>query len=124
MLNPNPISESHHTAFCDQSKDRRDRYDWLVIRSDTPVGCVNIADIDLINHHCRWGFFVDPKRLGHGAGKIMLHYLLGIIFQTIGLDCVRAEVFADNARGLRIHTFLGFQQDGVMRNYRYLAPRE
>lgn len=80
-----------------------------------PVGVVNLVDIDVELHHCRWGFYLGEAGLPQGAGTAMGFLGLEYAFETIGMHCLIGEVLVYNEASIRLHQRLGFREAGLMR---------
>jgi phosphinothricin acetyltransferase len=66
--------------------------------------------------------YVDPTQQGRGIGKELLGRLVDEA-RKLGYRTIVASVAADNAAGLRLHTKLGFEVVGTVRDAAYKFDR-
>jgi phosphinothricin acetyltransferase len=66
--------------------------------------------------------YVDPTQQGRGIGKELLGRLVDEA-RRLGYRTIVASVAADNAAGLRLHTKLGFEVVGTVRDAAYKFDR-
>jgi phosphinothricin acetyltransferase len=66
--------------------------------------------------------YVDPLHHKHGVGRLLLSRLLEEA-RTMDVRSVVASVAADNGPGLRLHTSLGFEMVGTLKQAAYKFER-
>jgi len=79
------------------------------------IGFCHLADIDRHNARCKVGIVIgDARSWGNGFGREALRLLVNRAFER-GLTRVAAEVYASNARSLRLLESVGFELEGRLR---------
>lgn len=87
-----------------------------LIESDTPIGAVNIQNIDRSHSKAEYGIFIgeDSARgrgIGTAAAKLMLRYC----FEEEKLHRVYLRALAGNIAAIRSYEKAGFQKEGYLR---------
>jgi len=82
------------------------------------VGFVELAKIEPRMRRAVIGIGISEKNLrGQGIGKTALRLLLDYAFTVKGLERVSAEVFSFNQRSQSLMEHIGFQREGLLRQY-------
>lgn len=82
------------------------------------VGFVQLAEIDTYEKRAFLGIVIGEKALwGRGIGSTAIRLLLDYAFTVRGLERVSAEVYGFNQRSMRLMERVGFQKEGVLRQY-------
>jgi L-phenylalanine/L-methionine N-acetyltransferase len=68
-----------------------------------------------LRHTADLGMMVHDQFQGRGIGRKLLEALLDIADNYLGLVRVELEVYADNARAIRLYEHLGFEHEGRKR---------
>lgn len=85
---------------------------------DRIVGFVQLAAIDTYEKRALVGLVIGEKKLwGQGIGSTALRLLLDYAFTVRGLERIAAEVYGFNQRSMRLMERVGFQKEGVLRQY-------
>lgn len=114
MVNSQIISWQEHYNWFINLQKRNDREFFLFSIDGKKVGIVSFVDIDLINHKCRWGFYIGDSTAPKGAGTLMAYYGLSYMFDRYNLNKINSEVFAFNKISLAFHKKLGFVETGSL----------
>lgn len=69
------------------------------------------------------GYDLSPARWGRGYMREALQAVIQNGFGRMGLHRIEALVYTENVRSLKLLQKLGFQQEGVLRDYFYLDGR-
>jgi RimJ/RimL family protein N-acetyltransferase len=64
------------------------------------------------------GFLVGPEARGHGVATRSMTLLLGYAFERLGMARVQALVHPENPASVKVLERLGFQREGLLRDYR------
>jgi len=112
MYNRSTISLEDHYRWIDQLRCQETRRYWLVQREESDIGIIDLVDIDPISKRADIGLYADPKRRGEGV-FLMLTLMKKV--EEIGLKTLRAEVFAENLRAIRLYRFFGFEEQSLKR---------
>ncbi|WP_278046475.1 GNAT family N-acetyltransferase [Leifsonia shinshuensis] len=107
------------SAWLEGLRDRDDRSDWAILRSDdgTHLGEVVLNDVDDDNLSAGFRIMLgSPRWFGSGYGTEATRAVLGHAFDTLGLHRVELEVFAFNPRAQRAYEKAGFVVEGRRRD--------
>jgi UDP-4-amino-4,6-dideoxy-N-acetyl-beta-L-altrosamine N-acetyltransferase len=109
--------EEHARWFAGIGDDKRRRY-WIIESNGTPVGLVNLYDIDERNRRCAWAFYLGSEEgRGAGVGSQVECSILVHVFETMGFNKLCCEVLASNEAVWGMHQKFGFVKEGVLRNH-------
>ena len=82
------------------------------------VGFVQLTRIDQRMRRADIGIGIGEKNIrGQGIGKTALRLLLDYAFTVQGLERVSADVFSFNQRSQNLMERIGFQREGLLRQY-------
>jgi len=115
MLGDHQISDVEHGNWLESLRKNSHVKSHIAILGGDVVGAVNLTGIDYTNLRADWGFYVDPDRQGEGIGNMMVWLFLDLVYETIGLNKINAEVFVDNCESTNLHLRFGFVREGVRR---------
>jgi UDP-4-amino-4,6-dideoxy-N-acetyl-beta-L-altrosamine N-acetyltransferase len=112
MYTDHPISHDEHYAWFERvTREQKTRH--FIFECDrTPMGVINVTDINPSANRCAWGFYVGATNAPRGTGSAMGFVALEHLFETMGFHKVIGEVLADNEASLRYHKRLGFIEEG------------
>ena len=68
-------------------------------------------------HRAELGFDLTPEYWGNGYASEAITRVAGFVFSRTGISRIEATVHVENSRCLRVLEGLGFQREGVMREY-------
>lgn len=112
MYNTLPITLESHLAFISSLEKRKDRYYWMVCDDDTPIGSMNIVDVDLHNGTAELGYYMAPEFLGGGDGIFFIYKVLAFVFDVLGLNSLYGATNAENKVAAYIDEYYGFVKTG------------
>jgi len=107
------------SAWLESLRDREDRADWAILRSDdgTHLGEVVLNDVDAGNLSAGFRIMLgSPRWFGSGYGTEATRAVLRHAFDTLGLHRVELEVYAFNPRAQRAYEKAGFVVEGRRRD--------
>lgn len=90
---------------------------WVIWVDGTPVGNMNITDIDKVNSRCMWGYYVAEKN--YRSMKLAMYLELNIyefILEHLGLNKAYSESFVVN-ESIVLHDLCGAHRDGILRDH-------
>lgn len=118
MYTDNLISAEQQKAwFARISQDQSKRY-WVIYYGERPIGLVNIANIDLHNRNCNWGFYFGVTDLrGLGLASKVEFNVLRYVFDELELNKLYCEVFDWNTNVIGLHSKFGFRREGFFREH-------
>ena len=115
MYTRNKITLGEHLRWFERTVKDGSKH-LLIFEIDTkPFGFVNFSEF-AYGKIADWGFYVAPdasKGIGKQLGKVALNYA----FNQLKLRKICGQALAYNERSIRLHQFLGFQQEGVLRDH-------
>lgn len=112
-----PISEETIGGFVQKGDES---VQFLPCQDGDPVGFVFLFDIDEMADHAEIGYWVTPDERGNGYATEAAELCLKHAFDDRGLHKVIAHAFTDNEASKRVLEKLGFQEEGRLREHRYL----
>jgi ribosomal-protein-alanine N-acetyltransferase len=96
---------------------------WLFLRGAPAraVGHINLSQIAR-GPFCNamLGYAIDPAHEGRGLMREALESVLADAFGRLGLHRVQANARPENARSLALLTRLGFEREGLAREYLFI----
>lgn len=117
MYTQHEITVAEHTAWFARAVKDAGRHLLIFETSSIPVGFININQV-AHGGIADWGFYVSPdaaKGTGRRLGKAALEFA----FVERGLHKLCGQALAFNQRSIRFHGYLGFQQEGVLRQQHF-----
>lgn len=124
MYTDNLISiKEHQDWFTNAKGDPKSKY-FVFEHKGTPVGVVNIVQIDDRNGKCYWGFYLGDPDAPKTSGPAMEFLALEYMFNTLEMRKVYCEVFVFNEPVIKLHKKFGFVEEGkfvghVLKNNKY-----
>jgi len=93
-------------------------YYWVIEVDGIPCGIINLADIDVANKRCTWGYYVAEKKLRSFDLAMSLEMsLYDYVFDKIGLNKITGESFCVNTVAVKMHELCGCKTEGVLRRH-------
>jgi len=84
----------------------------FVVVTDTPVGLVQIDQIDYVAQNAWMGVWLIPEVRAEGLGRQVVTRVLAIARDTLNLRQLRLIVRSDNVVAIRLYKSLGFVHEG------------
>lgn len=81
---------------------------YWIIETTKPVGVINIADIDLVNKSCSWGFYLGDHS-ARNLGGLVPPYLYNYLFKHTPIETIYAEVLDFNTQVIKLHRLHGYK---------------
>lgn len=98
-------------------------YVFLKEAPDTIIGTVCLYDISKVYSKCEIGYKFSSSCHHRGYAVEAVQKAVEIAFFDLQLHRICAHVLADNASSLRLLNRLGFEKEGICRDYLYFAGR-
>lgn len=121
---PRPfVTEQEFVADLSGRFARFDRAGYFMILSpdDTPIGRIDYEDLDVRNASASIGIVIgDPNARGKGFGPDAIVTLLSHLFWDRNLHRIELTVLAWNERAIRAYRRIGFVDEGVHRDHRFV----
>ncbi len=113
MTDNNTISVESHLAYTESLKNRSDRYYWLVLYKQTPIGVMNISSIDHKDNSCEPGYYLSPMMLDSGIGLDFHYSYKNLIFNIFNFDIIRGYILKGNDIAYLMSLFFGAFATGI-----------
>jgi UDP-4-amino-4,6-dideoxy-N-acetyl-beta-L-altrosamine N-acetyltransferase len=113
MLSRHEISQPEHRAWFERSN--ADPFRALLIVEDGagPLGFAQFCNV-CAGEASTWGFYTVPGTI-KGAGRRLCSAALAVAFEELQVHKVCGQAVAQNTASVKLHTALGFKQEGVLR---------
>lgn len=111
MYTTHVISRDEHAAWWRRTRLDPSRRYFVFNGAAGPCGVVGFTGIDEAALQAEWAFYASsdaPRGTGSAMEVLALEYAFGVM----GLDVLRCEVLASNARVIEMHTRFGFSTQG------------
>ncbi|REE78925.1 ribosomal-protein-alanine N-acetyltransferase [Paenibacillus taihuensis] len=92
---------------------------WGIERKGSPglMGTIGFNALVLPHRRAEIGYELHPAYWGSGYASEAVKRVITYGFENLGLARIGAVVFPENAPSISLLTRLGFQQEGVLRDY-------
>ncbi len=125
MYTDHEITMLEHKEWFNQVRKNDQTLVKLLFYRNKPLGFINFSNIDKKNNKCYWGFYIGEKDAPKGSGTVLGLLALDLLFETVGVRKLCAEVLACNEASLKFHHKLGFKEEGrlikhVVKNDKYI----
>ena len=124
MDEPSPADNGQAQAIIQfyLQPEEKDHNRWVMVRkSDSqPLGTCGFHKWDKRNFRAETGYDLSPKFWGQGYMREALQAVLAHGFEQMRLNRIEALVYVENDRSIQVLKKLGFQQEGILRDYFYL----
>ncbi|MDQ7912463.1 UDP-4-amino-4,6-dideoxy-N-acetyl-beta-L-altrosamine N-acetyltransferase [Pseudomonas sp. 102515] len=114
MYSTGLIGEVEHHAWLKRELGSPQSRHFLFTCAEQAVGYACLSEIRSEHRRCTWGFNLGDSVQPRGTGSRMLFLLAEVAFEQLQLDKLWAEVLDFNVASLRVHTRLGFQEEGQL----------
>lgn len=118
MFSQHEISRSEHEAWFERASADPSRRLLVVEDGDGPFGFVQF-DAVVENGVADWGFYARPDA-PRGSGRRLGAAALDHAFAALNLHKVCGQAIATNDASITLHRKLGFTEEGVLRDQKYV----
>ncbi|MEW6195430.1 MAG: UDP-4-amino-4,6-dideoxy-N-acetyl-beta-L-altrosamine N-acetyltransferase [Bacteroidota bacterium] len=104
----------------EKSKKDKSRKQFIIIenKNSTPIGAINLMQIDRKNFHCDWGYYIGETSFRMGGFAVEAEYMiLKYAFEKLKMNKVYCQTLSYNNKVINIHNKFGFKTDGVLRRH-------
>ncbi|PSP76792.1 GNAT family N-acetyltransferase [Halobacteriales archaeon QS_3_64_16] len=116
-----PISRSQQrTEYEEQFVGSDDSIDLLVCANEEPVGYAHLFAIDHRRGTSELGYWIVPDEQGKGYGTAAVRLITDYGFEEVNLHKLTARVHESNKVSQRLLERVGFVEEGVQREQRFL----
>ena len=117
MYNENQISSEEQKQWFSQIDIKRDKY-WIIEYNGEKLGLASVNRIDRKLQSCYWAFYLGNTSVrGAGIGAKVEYSILEFVFNELGLNKLRCEVFTSNDKVIRMHEKFGFRREAYYREH-------
>ncbi len=115
MFTDHEISLAEHLAWWEKVRQDPSRQVLLFYYVGRPAGVVNFLNIDLQQHSCHWGFYLDNEQWQENAERLKVwlgleQAVIEYAFSSIGVNALYCETFELNRPVHQIHRRFGFEE--------------
>lgn len=101
---------------------KNDFHDFYIIRESKtlrPLGYVHNYDFSLTDGHCKLVVYIIPEYRKTGIGGIAAVTFMKRLFSMYPLRKLYSTVYEYNKESLQSNFAAGFEEEGIIRDYRY-----
>lgn len=114
------LTMEHQLKWFHSLKNRNDILAFMIEVDNIPSGILNITDIDDVNKHCSWGYYMAVKEKRSLPLAMALEWnLYDYVFDVLKMNKLEGEIFSFNKGVLRIHQMCGSSIEGVLKQHIY-----
>ena len=106
MYNDKEITEAEHFGFIETLKNREDRCYFLVQENKSDLGVIDFSAIS--KESAIMGLYANPTLTQKGIGSRLMEAIVTYAFETLKIQTLKAEVFAENQRAKALYEKFGF----------------
>ena len=107
-------------AWFQKSKQDTQTIHFMIECDDSPIGILNITNIDRTHQRCEWGYYIAVNEKPPLQQILALEWnVYDYVFYTLGLNKVCGEIFAFNKAVIRMHQMCGSTIEGTRKNHIY-----
>lgn len=112
------ISKKEHSRFIeDLNNDSRNFY-WLAKgRNKEYLGIIYLNKLDLKNKNAYLGIYANPDNEIKQKGRMLIELLLRLSFEYANLGTLKLEVLEDNTTAIDFYNRIGFEREGVLKEF-------
>ena len=114
MNTTEPIPLEGHLAFCESLKNREDKFYWMIKKGDTPIGILNVIDVDYETETCEPGFYLSPDVMGRGESIFVLSNYKSFLLECLKFKGLIGHNYYDNMPALIFTIFFGGEITDVL----------
>lgn len=116
MYTQHEITPEEHRAWWERVKASPAARFFIYERHGEPTGYVAFSEITPGPATASWGFYTAPTA-PRGSGSLMTFRAMEMVFGTLGLRKLNAEVVRRNVASRALHESFGFQCEGLFREH-------
>jgi UDP-4-amino-4,6-dideoxy-N-acetyl-beta-L-altrosamine N-acetyltransferase len=118
MFTDHVITMEEHLAWYKKVEQGQSNGKHLIFEYyGTPLGQVNITQIDQHNSRCYWGFFIGENDAPKGSGMAMGYMAIEFIFEILSMHKLCSEAMSYNTTSIQYHKKLGFIEEGYFKRH-------
>jgi len=118
------ISEEEHSKWIESlrkeavvSDKKISRQIFIIYNKNlSPIGIVNLQDINWKHSSASWGIYVAEKIPGENIGSKAISFIMSYAFDALHLQKVNSTVFGNNEKSLVFNYSCGMKLQGIFKN--------
>jgi len=111
-----PITKEEHLTFVDSLKSAQKRHYFLLSHLKEDLGVIDFTQVT--NQSAQIGLYTNPKL--RGKGKILMYNIIKYGFKVLKLKILKAEVYAENSKAIKLYKMFNFQTIQKKNNLVYM----
>lgn len=117
MYSDEIISQEEHFNFIENlQKDNKNFY-WMVYKDEKFIGVISLNNIDIKNKNAYLGIYSNPFCEMKNKGSLLINCLKEVAFDIVELHSLKLEVIENNKRAVDFYKKIGFEEEGVLREF-------
>ena len=121
LYSDNPIFYTKEQIEQFLTSDQDIFLDWkirfMIDSSDSPIGCVDLFEYDMVNSRAGVGIFIDEKFRNMGFGTKALSLLKSICMKDYFILNLHVNILYTNKESIQLFERAGFTKNGVKENW-------
>lgn len=121
LYSDNPIFYTKEQIEQFLTSDQDIFLDWkirfMIDSSDSPIGCVDLFEYDMVNSRAGVGIFIDEKFRNMGFGTKALSLLKSICIKDYFISNLHVNILYTNKESIQLFERAGFTKNGVKENW-------
>ena len=121
LYSDNPIFYTKEQIEQFLTSDQDIFLDWkirfMIDSSDSPIGCVDLFEYDIVNSRAGVGIFIDEKFRNMGFGTKALSLLKSICMKDYFISNLHVSILYTNKESIQLFERAGFTKNGVKENW-------
>ena len=91
---------------------------WIIEFDESPVGVINLSEIERVNNHATWGLYLGEKLPSIEGGLIPIYFYNYIFSRNdLKLNKIHGKVLAINLTMLKMHKICNYRNIGYYKNH-------
>jgi RimJ/RimL family protein N-acetyltransferase len=115
-----PLNREQEREFFENQVCGDDSVDLLIVADSTPVGTIGLFEFDWEAQAAEIGYWIAPEHHDRGYGTKATERVVRYAFDQLGLHRIAARVFEFNDPSQRLLESVGFVQEGVRRDAKFI----
>ena len=118
MYTSDKISKEQQITWFNKVKDDASVKYWIIEYDGKDLGLASLTNIDKTLNSCYWAFYLGDSSVRRaGIGGKVEYNVLSYVFDNVGLNKLRCEVFTFNQQVIKMHEKYGFRREAYYREH-------
>lgn len=112
------ITCEQHSEWFNKKNEDQSALLWIIGYEGKDIGLASISEINRTFNSCYWAFYLgDTSIRGAGIGSKVEYNVIEYVFNELGLNKLRCEVFVSNSKVIQMHEKFGFRREAYYRQH-------